>query len=850
MKNNSSTPTIFVRWWDWLSGLLLAAVLLTIASRLEATRWTTNLNITQFLILLGALLGLALGRSRFGPRLVAFLALAYGVIIVPWQLGLLQGSGITWEDRLNVMGSRINLIVTQVADKQNITDSFLFLIMMAVLFWFLGVYAGYALTRYAEPWRMLLPTGLTLFVIQYYYNCPYNSVQKICVEPGLSLGIGYLIIFLVLALLLLARLSYIRKNWAWQQSRTYVSPDVSYDLSRLAVLMVAIMISVAWTAPTASAEPLPEAARLVDLASEPFRAINEFLKPLFGAIRATVGLVADVYSDDLSLGVGTQLGDAPVLKVEAPRVLAMGARYYWRVRVYDRYDRDGWHSSFSETQLLRPEGQPDLEPPDLVNRFSTVISFTPYNPIQSLFVVTEPTWVNRVVKVELANNPDGTVDAANWDVPTYVASGDTYDVRAALATVTIKELRAASVEYPAWVTERYLQLPDTITPRTRDLARQITDGLDNPYDKVQAITDYLRDTIEYIPSIDTPPLEQDRVDWFLFDYRKGYCTYYASAEIVMLRSIGIPARLAAGYAQGERQVGEDAAGPVQQPGSRDETAGSDVFVVRQRDAHAWVEVYFPQYGWIEFEPTVSQVPIRRPSGEAPSDPNLADNQNNPEIPERERPYIDDLGNQPDPSSQVNSQAGKAFPSTLSLWAFGGIVLILTAALVIWRAPVLVILNAGLRRLGLQPPHLLTRWEVAAHQSPPLPAQIETGLRHLGLHPPGFLLRWAYYASLPALTRSYLEVNRALARLGHKTTVEDTPTERVMALVGLLPQAESPASRLLVEYQAATYSPRSANVQEAQRAGREIRKLSYLALLQRWLTQAQEEKPHSRRVAGS
>ncbi len=106
-------------------------------------------------------------------------------------------------------------------------------------------------------------------------------------------------------------------------------------------------------------------------------------------------------------------------------------------------------------------------------------------------------------------------------------------------------MRQAGTDYPDWVKQHYLQLPKSITPRTRQLAEQITAGLDTPYDKVIAITNYLRRNIQYVETIeDEPPTNQELIDWFLFDEKKGFCNYYSTAEIVMLRSLGIPARWA------------------------------------------------------------------------------------------------------------------------------------------------------------------------------------------------------------------------------------------------------------------------------------------------------------------
>ena len=104
---------------------------------------------------------------------------------------------------------------------------------------------------------------------------------------------------------------------------------------------------------------------------------------------------------------------------------------------------------------------------------------------------------------------------------------------------------------------------------------------------------HIRNTVE------APPAGQDPLDWFLFHSKKGFCNYYATAEVLLLRSAGIPARMVVGFAQGEFDP-------------------PNHYVVRQRDSHAWPEVYFPGIGWVEFEPTSNQAPLELPLGENPS----------------------------------------------------------------------------------------------------------------------------------------------------------------------------------------------------------------------------------------
>jgi hypothetical protein len=136
----------------------------------------------------------------------------------------------------------------------------------------------------------------------------------------------------------------------------------------------------------------------------------------------------------------------------------------------------------------------------------------------------------------------------------------------------------------------YLQLPPALPDRVGALARKLTRGATTDFDRVRAIEGYLRRNYEYSLDSPVPPTGRDAVDHFLFDTNVGFCEQFASATAVMLRTLGIPARVVAGYAPGVRN------------------AFSGYFDVRASDAHSWVEVWFPRYGWYEFDPTFAIPP--------------------------------------------------------------------------------------------------------------------------------------------------------------------------------------------------------------------------------------------------
>jgi hypothetical protein len=137
------------------------------------------------------------------------------------------------------------------------------------------------------------------------------------------------------------------------------------------------------------------------------------------------------------------------------------------------------------------------------------------------------------------------------------------------------------------VTDKYLQLPKDLPQRVRDEAREQAGTASTAYDKAKAIEAYLR-TFPYDLNVEAAPPKRDTVDYLLFDLKRGYFDYQASAMAVMLRTLGIPARVAVGYVL-------DA-----------EAAVETKYTVTKSDAYSWVEVYFPDYGWINFNPTADR----------------------------------------------------------------------------------------------------------------------------------------------------------------------------------------------------------------------------------------------------
>lgn len=282
------------------------------------------------------------------------------------------------------------------------------------------------------------------------------------------------------------------------------------------------------------------------------------------------------FADRLDLRVRGDLSDELVMRVRA------SAPAMWRGIVFEKYDGVSWTGDEDDVENM--EGaSPYYYPPEMrsLGPRSTITQtfYIEAEQPSAIFAAGQPdvVWYDGGVGVDRlgALRTDSTLSV-----------GTVYSVVSTRGAAPADMLRATGHEpnVPEPV-KRYLQLPPGVPKRVYDLAKEITAGATNDYDRVKAIESYLADNYEY--SLDSPVPEEgrDAVDHFLFDAEVGFCEQFASATAVMLRSLGIPTRVVAGYT----------------PGSRNAFTG--YYEVKNSDAHTWVEAWFPAFGWYEFDPT-------------------------------------------------------------------------------------------------------------------------------------------------------------------------------------------------------------------------------------------------------
>lgn len=280
------------------------------------------------------------------------------------------------------------------------------------------------------------------------------------------------------------------------------------------------------------------------------------------------------------LGAGPDLSQRPVMTVSTP---GMGpGRFYWRATSYDIYTGHGWRRQ-GASQIVTGgnllAASPDDPPPGLALLRQSVLF---ENPNDQIYAAGTPVRLSQSVEVFwLADDLPDLVTVQGL-TPLY-----SYEALSWVPAASADDLRADAGEYPEWVVERYTRLPDELPDRVAALAERVVAEEPAAYDQALALQAYLRG-YPYTLDLPAPPEESDVADYFLFDLRTGYCDYYATAMVVMARSLGLPARLAAGYASGEYD------------------AESGVYHVTAADAHSWPEIYFPSVGWVPFEPTAGR----------------------------------------------------------------------------------------------------------------------------------------------------------------------------------------------------------------------------------------------------
>jgi len=485
-----------------------------------------------------------------------------------------------------------------------VTTALMLLTLMQTMGWPVSLRIKPSLSTSPALWNGLLISAFLLFLVD----------VSVLSQELLPAGVHFLVILLGIKLVTLHERRDYRQLYAICLMAILASAALTTEVWYIPIFLLYLLAAV-WTlllynltgkaspslaAPASSPQLVPPASRRITsrffwltngiaLSTFTMTLMIFFLLPRIsvGILQKSrgEGLKTTGFSEQVDLGMIGSVKEDPqiVMRVELPDQPASGkSRLYLRGLAFDHYNGRSWSSGSRNRRSLgliadgtfavrsggsrAPLSEP-LRQDILLEALDTSVLFAaPFAEYVS----------GEFIGVQ--------VDGMTGLHLTYPSSSRIrYSVISRERQIMTDEQVAPELDYSSSVRDRYLQLPEA-SDQVAELAHRVTDRAATPYDKISAVLRHLSSNYPYSLDADTTTSSRP-IDDFLFTRKTGYCEHYATAMVLMLRSIGIPARLVTGFLATEWN---DFGG---------------YYTVRQRDAHAWVEVYYPHSGWITMDPT-------------------------------------------------------------------------------------------------------------------------------------------------------------------------------------------------------------------------------------------------------
>ena len=536
-------------------------------------------------VLVGTLIGN--GRMRFPRAILAGSTL--GMLMLTLSTTFATTGGPSFSDKLERLAILVNNWITQVLAGEAASDPTVFVLFLGASVWCATFVGSFVLARTGRIWDAVIFNGACLVI--------NVSVALTNLYPDL-------IVFTLAVLVLLVRIHIVNLQERWTKQNIVPSGEMDWRLLRGGLTWTTVLVIMALVTPRVGAAEVLNGAW--STFEGPYHSVEAEWQRFFAGVSGPSRLRGVSFSDSIRLGQSPNLGDRVIMTVEAPE------GHFWRAVTYDFYTGAGWRTT--ESDKADKIALPTTDREAFQARFDIIV---PHSNI--LFAANEPQKAD--VPYQFYTGADKSYSTSLHALNRSQAAG-TYTVTSLVSVADKQTLRRVVPTYSDYIKSKYLQLPSTLPQRVKTLAHQIMDNIPNAYDRAEAVESFLRSPpFSYSPQVKATPPGKDPVDYFLFDLKQDFCEYFASAMVVMLREEGIPARLVEGFTTGTFDN------------------ASNAWVVREQDAHAWVEAYFPGYGWIEFEPTPSQPPFARPDaslstgsdsgdGTAAGDPSLDPNDPN------------------------------------------------------------------------------------------------------------------------------------------------------------------------------------------------------------------------------
>jgi len=646
----------------WFSLFLLATVVYSTIWCVQAAEWVANLNILSLTTALGLIAGVIAAKQRRLSRAVTHLiAIVFGILLAFWQTAGADHAGST-----TAFAAALQHWISIALVGGSSNDDSIFLFFITALGFILAYTSAWLVYRTRSPWLVILANAVVLLIN--LSNIPDGYIV-------------FLVVFLIASLLLLLRFNLYESAVRWKRLGLRCADDLGWDFMQAGALISIGILIFSWLLPSGYTDS--NASQIWSADNNPWVQLQNTWNRLVSVSGGVTPANHGNFTDSLTLGGNPNLTDAVVFTVKTDE----GTQYLQSLS-YSTYDGRTW-SLPPTSSFAYKAGSPttsETQYAHLDQQQITVVS-PPGEQKSYIFGASQIGWVDQ--DGSILSSIDGSVIAWLRRNGKF-AAGDRYNVISYVSSADVKTLEtvpfpkdapvippSADVPIPptvydSGIVKTYTQLPPSLDPNILKLTEQITANAPTMYDKAVALESYFHNNYDYSVNISLPSGEEG-VSWFLFrSGHKGYCNYFATSMTVMARLLGMPARMVVGYTNGTKDPNH----PNQ-------------WIVRGKDAHAWTQIYFAGYGWVNFEPSASFTPFSRPlPGSLTTTSNGPGNLPTPVTGNRlGTKGQDPLGSNATSPSTTSAQSQALLRMQLSV-ALGGIILLILVALMLfsiwWR----------------------------------------------------------------------------------------------------------------------------------------------------------------------
>jgi transglutaminase-like putative cysteine protease len=570
----------YTSWEEWLTFSLVLFVLVPVIGSLQSAQWVSEMPSLLATAGIGVTIGWLMAHSRLNAGLAALAALGFGVgvvlVLVMHTMRLAdpllgEGARARWDEfwlRLNEWSAA--LVAGGIS-----TDPLPFVVLLIGAVFAVAFMTAWAVVRWRNPWAALIPGGFVLL----------TNISYLPGQPSFSF-----IVYLLAAVLLVTRLQFIQAALRWRRDRVEPPDFMSIEVLSVATVVGLILVVFAWVVPTANHwGPVADTwGRVLAPVTE---RVDQFGQ-LFIGVGSKKGVPVHAFGATLPIQGKVTLDEHTLMEVIAPEPMNL------RGAVYDEYTGTGWKISGVAIEPLLGTtvesagfGTPETRAQVRTGVITEVTIVADDAPVRRLLAPGEPLAADQPADLLLGRG--GPIGIA----PTQqVRPGTVYRTAGTVSAAAVGTLQEAGTDYPPALYAAFTQLPADLPPEVVGLARTIVGDAATPYEAARRIETYLRQNFVFDLDIAPPAPRQDAVAHFLFDQQRGYFDHFATAMAVMLRSVGIPTRVAVGFALDEATL----------------DATTKAYLVSERGSWAWPEVYFPNLGWVEFNPTPARGLVARP----------------------------------------------------------------------------------------------------------------------------------------------------------------------------------------------------------------------------------------------